>query len=192
MNLIIKRSKPFSRRSNFFLRWSGRLFLGAGILLIGYCGFVLIDTKLYQAYEFRQFQRQMEGLKPAAGAPGFRTVSFHAPVAGTLGEIELPRIGVSAMILEGTDDRTLRHAVGHISGTALPGQSGNVAIAGHRDTFFRSLRNVHEGDEITVTTLNGFFRYRVDSIKVVQPDDTQVLNDSGDDMLTLEIGRAHV
>jgi sortase A len=89
------------------------------------------------------------------------------------------------MILEGTDEQTLRRAVGHFPGTALPGQPGNVAIAGHRDTFFRALRNVRHDDEITLTTLNGSYSYLVDSAQVVAPEDTQVLDDSGGKVLTL-------
>ena len=67
----------------------------------------------------------------------------------------------------------------------MPGQSGNVAIAGHRDTFFRALRNVRQDDEINLMTLDGSYRYRVDSISVAGPDDTQVLDNSGGDILTL-------
>ena len=89
------------------------------------------------------------------------------------------------MILEGTDDVTLRRAVGHIPGTSLPGQKGNVAIAGHRDTFFRGLRNIHRGDAITLTTLKGSYRYRVDSTEVVDPQDAEVLYESDDATLTL-------
>jgi sortase A len=89
------------------------------------------------------------------------------------------------MILEGTDARTLRRAVGHISGTPLPGQPGNVGIAGHRDSFFRELRHVEQNDEITLLTLHGTYRYRVDSIRVVGPEETQVLDPSGNDTLTL-------
>ena len=89
------------------------------------------------------------------------------------------------MIMEGVDPRTLRRAVGHIPGTPLPGQPGNVALAGHRDTFFRALRNIHEGDEITVQVLSGLYRYRVDSITVVDPEDKQVLNNSDGEILTL-------
>ena len=102
-----------------------------------------------------------------------------------MGRIEIARIGLAAMILEGTDGRTLRRAVGHIPGTPLPGQQGNVAIAGHRDTFFRPLRNIQHDDEITLTTLDGTYRYLVDSTQVVAPEDTQVLDDSGDTILTL-------
>jgi sortase A len=78
----------------------------------------------------------------------------------------------------------LRRAVGHIRGTPLPGQQGNVALAGHRDTFFRGLRKVLVNDEITLTTLSGSYRYRVDSTKVVKPEETEVLEDDGD-ILTL-------
>ena len=111
---------------------------------------------------------------PVAAIPG-----------GALGRIEIARIGLAAMILEGTNGRTLRRAVGHIPGTPLPGQQGNVAIAGHRDTFFRPLRNVQHNDEITLTTLDGTYRYLVDSTQVVAPEDTQVLDDSRDTILTL-------
>jgi sortase A len=147
---------------------------------------ILLDAKLYQARETRQFQQQMKDFKPAITSKGrVQDVSVHSSTEKTLGEIELTRIGVAAMILEGTDARTLRRAVGHIPGTAFPGQSGNVAIAGHRDTFFRALRNVRLDDEITLTTLDGSYRYRVDSIKVVGPEDTKVLDYSSEDILTL-------
>ncbi len=67
-----------------------------------------------------------------------------------LGEIEIPRIRLFSMILEGTEPATSRKAVGDIRGTALPGQAGNVAIAGHRDTFFRPLRDIRIGDEVII------------------------------------------
>ena len=89
------------------------------------------------------------------------------------------------MVLEGADEGTLRRAVGHIRGTPLPGQRGNVALAGHRDTFFRGLREIRVNDEITLTTLSGSYHYRVDSTKVVKPEETEVLEDDGDDILTL-------
>jgi sortase A len=83
------------------------------------------------------------------------------------------------------DWNPLRHAVGHIPGTALPGLQGNVAIAGHRDTFFRGLQYIRKEDEITLTTLHGSYRYRVDSTLVVEPREIWVLEDTGDAILTL-------
>ena len=69
--------------------------------------------------------------------------------------------------------------MGHIAGTALPGQAGNVGIAGHRDTFFRPLRNIQPDDLITLTTPQGEYRYRVVSTKVVSPDNVAVLDSDG-------------
>jgi len=99
--------------------------------------------------------------------------------------MEIGSIGLTAMILEGTDDSTLRRAVGHIPGTSLPGRSGNVAIAGHRDTFFRPLRNIRKDDEIKLSTLNGSYLYRLDSTRVVEPENMQVLEASDEATLTL-------
>ncbi len=183
---IKRRSLSSSTRPHFLLRWSRNVFLAAGILLISYYGYVSLDTRLYQAHELRHFQQQIKDAEPAvAGQVALRPVSFHPVTGAALGEIELMRIGVHAMIIEGDDDRTLRHAVGHIPGTASPGQPGNVAIAGHRDTFFRALRNVRQGDEIALWTLDGSYRYRVDSTEIVAPEDTEVLNPSSGDVMTL-------
>jgi sortase A len=102
-----------------------------------------------------------------------------------LGRIEISAVGLTAMVLEGADEGTLRRAVGHIRGAPLPGQQGNVALAGHRDTFFRELRKIRVNDEITLTTLSGSYRYRVDSTKVVKPEETEALEDSDYDILTL-------
>jgi sortase A len=102
-----------------------------------------------------------------------------------LGRIEISSIGLVAMIMEGVDGKTLRLAVGHIPRTPLPGKPGNVALAGHRDTFFRGLRNIHKDDEITLTTLHGSYLYRVDSTEVVDPKDIKVLAPTVDNILTL-------
>jgi sortase A len=203
MNVRSKWQKSFPTRTNTFLRWSQRLFFLIGILALGYVGFVLVDAKLYQAYQDWRFQQDLEGLKPPVSSGEYLSLPRFPPtlanadranaeslrMAGRegspLGRIEINAIGLKVMILEGIEDETLRRAVGHIPGTSLPGQEGNVAIAGHRDTFFRGLRNIQKDDEITLTTLNGSHRYRVDSIRVVEPEDIEVLDDSDEAVLTL-------
>jgi len=102
-----------------------------------------------------------------------------------LGRIEINSIGLTAMIQEGTGVQTLQRGVGHITGTAPMGHSGNVGLAAHRDSFFRKLRNIHEGEEITLTTLNGSYKYRVELISIVEPEDSAVLRDNGENVLTL-------
>lgn len=186
MKLDITQQVPYSIRTHRFLRWSRNAFLVAGVLLLGYSGFVLLDMKLYQAHQASRFEQELESARsPIARTGGARNLSVAPASGGALGKIEIVRIGLSAMIMEGTDGRTLRQAVGHIRGTPLPGQQGNIAIAGHRDTFFRPLRNVEKDDEITLTTLDGSSRYLVDFTKVVAPEDTQVLGNSGNATLTL-------
>lgn len=102
-----------------------------------------------------------------------------------LGRLEVPDARVSVMLLEGTDELTLNRAVGHIEGTALPGQPGNVGIAGHRDSFFRGLADLELGDSLSITTLGGVARYEVAKLEVVEPTAVEVLEPTDHDALTL-------
>ncbi len=101
-----------------------------------------------------------------------------------MGRIEIPRLGVNAVVRTGSDARTLRLAVGHIPGTAAPGH-GNTGLAAHRDTFFRRLGNIERGDEIRVVTPDGTFRYTVEETLVVEPTDVWVLDPTDVPALTL-------
>jgi sortase A len=199
MNFRTQKRRPHQRRTQSVLFWSRYFFLAVGLLALGYVGYALVDAKLYQAYETWRFERALKIATPAASsveplqppplpAPAEADparIDRVAPKGSSLGQIEISSIGLTAMIEEGDDGRTLRRAVGHLPGTALPGQQGNVVIAGHRDTFFRPLRNIHKGDEITLTTLGGSYHYRVDYAEVVGPQDTEVLDHSDDTILTL-------
>ena len=178
------------------IRWARGLFFALGIVLLGFVGFSMVDAKLFQAYENWRLNQALKNARPSSALAQPQAVTTplsphdeipHGAVApgAILGRIEISRIGVSVMIAEGTEQRTLRRAVGHITGTAFPGEQGNVALAGHRDTFFRALHNIRQDDEVTLTTLTGSYSYRVDSMKVVAPEDTEVLNNSGESMLTL-------
>jgi sortase A len=158
------------------LRWTERILFASGAALLGYCGYVAADTWDFQQRETRHLHRLLE-LKPAPG-------SAVAP-RGLIGRLEIPRLGLSVMLIEGDDAKILRRAVGHIPGTSLPGQPGNVALSGHRDTFFRPLRNVREDDLIVITTLEGEYRYRVVSTRVVSPNNVTVLNAGEGEILTL-------
>ena len=125
----------------------------------------------------REAARQADAAPPAS--------KKHGVAPPTLGRIEVPRLHLSVMTREGTDAATLRRAVGHIASTALPGQRGNAAFAGHRDTFFRKLRDVRKGDEIVFTTAQGRHRYVVDELRVVDPRDVSVLEPTSGPVLTL-------
>jgi sortase A len=92
---------------------------------------------------------------------------------------------VNAIVRAGSDARTLRLAVGHIPGTAMPGEPGNTGLAAHRDTFFRRLGDIRAGDEVRVVTPDGTFRYEVADTQVVQPSDVWVLDPTEHPVLTL-------
>lgn len=184
MKVLIK--KESLRR---LLRWTRRLLLAAAISLLGYCGFVLGDAWIFQKRESRNLERRLQQERAASTPPAASPTLPQEPPAvaadGLIGRIEISRLDLSAVVFEGVDKITLRRAVGHIPGTALPGQIGNVGIAGHRDTFFRPLRNIHRDDIITLTTLRGEYRYRVVSLKIVTPDTVSVLDPTGGEILTL-------
>ena len=105
--------------------------------------------------------------------------------SSVIGRLEIPRLNLTAMVREGADGKTLHRAVGHIPGTALPGYAGNVALAGHRDTFFRALRNIKKDDTIDLETENGTYHYLVEATDIVGPRDVGVLASSGGQTLTL-------
>jgi len=104
-----------------------------------------------------------------------------APMAA----LEIAKIGLAVPLLDGTDDLTLNHAVGRIAGTARPGQQGNIGIAGHRDGYFRRLKEVGPGDTIELRTVKGTDKYVVDQIRIVTPDNVGVLRPRPVSSLTL-------
>jgi sortase A len=99
--------------------------------------------------------------------------------------LRVPKIHLLVPVFDGTSDLVLNRGVGRIAGTALPGQPGNLGLAGHRDGFFRGLRNVGRGDTLELVTGNGTAVYRVDRIEIVSPDDVSVLRPRQAPSLTL-------
>jgi LPXTG-site transpeptidase (sortase) family protein len=168
-------------RTHRLLRWSQRLLFITGVLALGYVGFTLLDARLYQVSAKRslesqiQMERQPHEIQPK---PVIKA-------GDVLGRLDIPRLGLSVAVLQGTGSRMLRLGTGHIEGTPLPGEAGNSGIAGHRDTFFRGLKDIRENDEIQFQTATGIFRYEVEWAKVVAPDDLSVLGPSTESALTL-------
>jgi len=153
-----------------------RALLAAGLLALAYAAYVVIDAHAYQTIEHRRFE--------AVVAP--HALSEPAAVDGSpIGELRIPRLGLTAVVVQGDSDAILRRAVGHLADTALPGEAGNVVLAGHRDTFFRPLKHIRAGDAVTVRTARGDVRYVVESTRVVAPTDLRVLEPTGGHTLTL-------
>jgi sortase A len=156
------------------LRGACYFFLALGIVALGYAGFVFADSHIYEAVELRELDQAIPPADP------------HPPANGdALGEIQVPRLGLNVVVIQGESTANLRRGVVHLANSPLPGESGNIALAGHRDTFFRPLRELRLGDQIILKTPVRSFEYIVDSIQVVPPTNLHVLDSTAAHELTL-------
>ena len=199
---------------NRWLRWTERLLLVVGLTALGLAGKTILEAKITQAYQTYCLEQALRH-KPSSLAgflvhslghhqeKGSQDQAFTLPAdtiapettplpaeteIGTgspIGLLEVPRLGLSVIVLEGTDEHTLQLGAGHIENTAFPGELGNLGIAGHRDTFFRPLKDIRQNDRITMTTPAGSFEYRVQCTEIVKATDTHVLAPSSSLSLTL-------
>jgi len=180
MRLRIRRPL-LSPRTHNWIAWSRRLLLAIGTVALAYVGMALLESRFYQASAKQSLETQIQRIK----GPDASQLRLPVNPGDVLGRLDIPRLGMSVAVLQGTGSRTLRLGAGHIEGTPLPGQPGNSGIAGHRDTFFRALQNIRKADEIQLQTATGVLHYEVDWVRVVSPDDISVLAPSTDSALTL-------
>lgn len=195
-------------------RWIERLLFLIGIVCLGIWAYAFVDARLYEMREEKRLEEALrqrsfvsKPTRTATSTPATETdalSSFQAEEkdknaekeeaasrrekldeGDLIGRIEIPRIGVSAIVLHGVGKKTLRRGVGHIPGTPLPEHEGNVGLAGHRDSFFRALKDIRKDDTIELTTLDGTFEYKVEWTKIVRPEETYVLADEGAPAVTL-------
>lgn len=182
------------------------LFAGAGLLV--FCAAAKVhEIVLSRAAIWRFEHQQREHSQPSVlslknppntvsiPAPSFllwskvrieqyqETLSQH--FAPPLAVLRIDRIHIEAPVLEGTDDITLNRGVGHIEGTADFGQNGNVGLAGHRDGFFRGLKDIKVGDRIDVEEASGHETFIVDHLEIVNPSNVSVLRSDSKAALTL-------
>jgi LPXTG-site transpeptidase (sortase) family protein len=129
--------------------------------------------------------RRLPGESPddALGTSG--TIVRNLERGAWVARLEAPAVDLKATVLEGSDDHTLRRAAGHIEGTPLPGEPGNIGIAGHRDTTFYPLRKLETGDRLSLTTASRIFEYEVRETWIVEPDDVHVLDPTTRPAITL-------
>jgi sortase A len=173
------------RPLRLILKWTQRTLFSAAALTFLYCAVTIADAWIFQRREHRRLE-QMSVHATAATNLAAPSQTLAVSSEGLIGIIEISRLGISVIVVEGDDENTLRRAAGHIPNTGLPGRPGNVGIAAHRDTFFRPLRHVKRNDVVIFKTPAGEYRYRVVSVKIVKPAEVWVLNpDDGNQILTL-------
>src|SRR5579875_727645 len=203
----VGRRRPIAQVKHFTaLHWVRLLLLVLGLSALGYYGYSLSDQYVYQAYQNWAFDQEIAGrpsvtfadyvreqtpfgflvgtksAKPVsvASAPSANGMAPARPEEGSLlGRVSIARLNLSAMVREGVDAKTLSVAVGHVPSTALAGQDGNFAIAAHRDTLFRALKDIHKDDVVTFQSPAGTYAYRVVATKIVKPSDVSVLQPDG-------------
>jgi sortase A len=158
--------------------WIARVLLGTVIVCLVWWGVVALQATRHQS----QQRAALERLRTAA--PAAVNASAVLASGSLIGSLDIPRLRLSAMIVEGDDGTTLKMAIGHLPETPLPWHEGNSALAGHRDTFFRPLQHIRVGDELRVS-LHGDFRYQVRETIVVGSNDVSVLGPTDRPTLTL-------
>jgi len=193
----------FSRQWRLLPRRVSLVLISAGSLMLAVVFWSATESALYQFVQTSEFEKEIE--KPSV----VQQVTFNTPRVGEslptdksprqwslivaaggpdpllVGKLEIPRLGMSAMVREGVEAATLRKALGHLPGAALPGELGNFIVAGHRDTFFRGLRSIRVSDTIRVRTSSGLFTYHVTALSVVDPSNIEALQLTASQVCTL-------
>lgn len=195
-----------NRQDTRLLRRVKLFLLAIGLVCIGYYLYALSDRYVYEKYENWAFDQEIAGRRSVSFTDYIREVipaqlwgnakpqSIIAPspnqpaTAGgasqlaegdLVGRVSIQKLGLSAIVRQGVSAKTLSTSVGHIPSTALPGANGNFAIAAHRDTLFRALKDIRLGDQVTVESPSHRYVYEVVATKIVKPSDVTVLRADG-------------
>lgn len=186
-------------------RWTEISFLLAGIALLACYGAARFDSYLNSRAAIKSFETLKESpaiVDPRGPVEELKTdtpdfADWNTKRVGAYKEavlkrsetllavLEIPKIRMTAPVLDGTDGLTLNRGVGRIAGTARPGEPGKIGIAGHRDSFFRGLKDIAPGDALDLRTRDGKDIYVVDRIQIVVPSDMSVLQAEDASALTL-------
>lgn len=169
------------------MRWIERAAWGIGVGALAVWAGLTLAGRLGSQRELQTFAaHRLDAARPVEGPLDQRlwsperirawkeTLTRAAPEA--LGVLRVPKVGIEVPVLPGTDEWTLNRAVGHIEGTPRPGDEGNSGIAGHRDGFFRPLKDIQVGDRIDLETRDDQQTYRISEIWIVAPSDVWVLD----------------
>ena len=170
------------------------LSLVLGVACLAYVGVHYVDRVLASRAALNRFA-ELKTLGTRTGTPELTLwspqriaawqTSLTLPREEPLAVLHVPRIQLDVPVLRGTSDATLDRGAGHVEGTAMPGTSGNSGIAGHRDGFFRGLKDVAIGDAIELETLQETQTYRIERTWIVKPDDVSVLDPTPEQSITL-------
>lgn len=142
---------------------------------------LLVEREWFQYWYVRDLSRAVV-LDTTSSPPSKKVRHVEGEV---LGKIEIERLGISAAVVEGESEQTLRRAVGHLPDSVYPGEAGRMVLAAHRDTFFRNLRWAKVGDVVRMETPRGGREYVVEAMMVVKPEEVNVIGATKRELLTM-------
>jgi sortase A len=166
-------------------RWAERMLLAAAVACLGWYVAVSLQSAIHQREQEAALKRILSAAPRPGKADGGPQALPETRSGDLIGRLEIPRLNLSAIVVEGDDESALMMAVGHLPDTPLPWQGGNSALAAHRDTFFRPLKDIRVGDSLRVTTSHGGVEYLVRETLIVGPHDVWVLDPTPQASLTL-------
>jgi sortase A len=168
------------------LIWMERMLLCLGAATAAWCASAWLEMQYTQrlAIPSAALAPRLPG-DPGSPSPTGTSGRLKTEIGAVVARLDAPSVKLSTAVLEGSDDATLNRGAGHIEDTALPGEPGNIGIAGHRDTIFRPVRRMRVGDELTLSTDDRVYRYRISRTFIVGPNDVYVLDPTRTPTLTL-------
>ena len=164
------------------MRKRGLVWLGSALIVGGAVVLAWYSWTIYQRAVAQRLAKEWLNRTPKIYS---RTPAPTVHRGDVIGELDIPRLQLSVMVFEGDDAGILGNGAGHIPGTALPPESGNIGIAAHRDTYFRPLRAIHANDLIALKTPAGLSQYAVTETEIVPPSAISVLSRAPGRDLTL-------
>jgi sortase A len=174
------------------LKFLERAFLIAGVGMIALASIIHIDAKAHRQSALNEFERIRDQVEPPDDMADWSDKrkaeyleSIQKDAGSTLAVLRIPSRDIEVPVLDSTSDLALNRGAGHVEGTALPGTVGNIAVAAHRDGFFRGLKDIQIGDEIELTTLDGQQTFVVSKLDIVDPYQVSVLDPTDEPVLTL-------
>ncbi len=193
-----KKAVKIMKKSSAVLRVMERFLLTLGVILLGFYALARVHGIVTLHAAMRSFEEnKAAGNRSADNRPEVTDYSLWSPArikaykeslsrrSDPLAVLRIPKLRIVAPVLDGTDDLTLNSGVGRIPGTARPGQPGNIGIAGHRDGFFRGLKDIAKGDTIELATARETDVYVVDKVYIAKPDDVNILRPGPTPAVTL-------
>ena len=180
------------------MKWLSRILIVTGILLLGFFGFTLLDQNTRQSVTLEEAQKVLEVNRVAfveeetnkdKDASEFSSesapIDFDVTYGDVLGVLDIPKLGRSIGMMEGSNDDAMKNGVGHVESTVFPGQNEQIVLSGHRETVFRDFGELEIGDRFIVDMVYGTFEYEIKEFKIVDRDDTTVIGKMGEEVLVV-------